>query len=106
MVSEQGLAFLKSKYGDHPYDYPYLSDTNIWSVIKTIFIIFVIIVIVIVLWTVGKVYWNKYKKKIRWKKRFRDSQGISTRREYNKSKRRRPSRGTSSVKSSESKQNP
>ena len=78
---------------------------NIWSVIKTIFIIFVIIVIVIVLWTVGKVYWNKYKKKIRWKKRFRDSQGISTRRDYNKSKRRRPSRGTSSVKSSESKQN-
>lgn len=34
MVSEQGLAFLKGKYGDHPYDYPYLSDTNIWSVIK------------------------------------------------------------------------
>lgn len=34
MVTEEGLAFLKSKFGEHPYDYPYLSDTNIWSVIK------------------------------------------------------------------------
>lgn len=34
MVTEEGLAFLKKKFGDHPYDYPYLSDTNIWSVIK------------------------------------------------------------------------
>lgn len=34
MVTEEGLAFLKKKFGDHPYEYPYLSDTNIWSVIK------------------------------------------------------------------------
>ena len=75
---------------------------NIWSVIKTIFMVFVIIIIVIVLWTVGMAYWNKYKKKIRWKKRLRDNQGISTRREYKKSKRRRPHRGTPSVKESKS----
>ncbi len=34
MVSKEGLAFLRENYGDHPYDYPFLSDTNVWSVIK------------------------------------------------------------------------
>ncbi len=34
MVTEEGLKYLQERFGEHDYNYPNLSDKNVWSVIQ------------------------------------------------------------------------
>ena len=34
MVTERCIAYLNNKYGEHEYNYPLLSDYNVWTVVQ------------------------------------------------------------------------